>query len=112
MWREARLDRRRADRALDPVARREAVARQQERIDRLVRSALHAFEKRFCAATLKRLSPQTRERLEALLIPDPPSTSGTHPDPEPGRAAIIELLADSGPPGLKSLLEEIAKLDR
>ena len=83
-----------------------------ERIDRLVRSALHAFEKRFCAATLKRLSPQTRERLEALLIPDPSSTSGTHPDPEPGRAAIIELLADSGPPGLKSLLEEIAKLDR
>jgi uncharacterized protein DUF4158 len=38
-----------------------------ERIDRLVRSALHAFEKRFCAVTYKRLSPQTRESLESLL---------------------------------------------
>src|SRR5206468_3480872 len=55
--------------------------------------------------------PQTRERLEALLTPDPSSTSGTHPDPEPSRAAIIDLLADSGPPGLNSLLEEITKLD-
>src|SRR5262249_42645153 len=62
--------------------------------------------------TLRRLSPQTRERLEALLIPDPPPTSATHSDPEPGRAAIIELLADCGPPGLKSLSEEVAKLDR
>ncbi len=83
-----------------------------ERIDRLVRSALHAFEKRFCARTLKRLSPQTRERLEALLTPGPSSTSGTRPDLEPSRASIIDLLADSGPPGLKSLLEKIAKLDR
>src|SRR5262249_28421564 len=52
------------------------------------------------------------ERLEALLTPDPSSTRGTHPDPEPSRAAIIDLLADSGPPGLGSLLEETAKLDR
>ena len=31
-----------------------------ERIDRLVRKALHAFEECFCAATLARLSPEAR----------------------------------------------------
>ena len=42
-----------------------------ERTDRLVRSALHTFETRFCAATCKRLTPAVRERLEALLLPEP-----------------------------------------
>src|SRR5262245_30536844 len=65
-----------------------------ERIDRLVRSAVHAFEGRFCAATLKRLSPQSRERLEALLLPNPPSADGTQSDLESGRAVLTELHAD------------------
>jgi TnpA family transposase len=83
-----------------------------ERIDRLVRSALHAFEKRFCAATLQRLSPLTCERLEALLLPEPLAADETPTNPEPGRAVLTALLADPGPASLESLLEEIAKLDR
>ena len=82
-----------------------------ERIERLVCSALHAFEKRFCAATLKRLSPLARERLEALLLPEPSAAGGTQEQPEPGRAVLTRLLADPGPANLGSLLEEIAKLD-
>jgi TnpA family transposase len=83
-----------------------------ERIDRLVHSARHTFEKRFCAATLKRLSPQARERLEALLLPNPASADGTQSDLEPGRAVLTELHADPGPASLASVLEGIAKLDR
>jgi hypothetical protein len=83
-----------------------------ERIDRLVRSARHAFEERFCAATLKRLSPQARERLEALLLPNPNSADGTQSDLEPGRAVLTELHADPGSASLASVLEGIAKLDR
>lgn len=41
-----------------------------ERFDRLIRSALSAFEKQFCDATAQRLSLQTCERLDALLSPD------------------------------------------
>src|SRR5207237_3926206 len=83
-----------------------------ERIDRLMRSALHAFEKRFCAATLKRLSPQTREHLEALLQPEPSAVDGTPPLSEPDCAVLTGLLAAAGPGSLESLLEERAKLCR
>ena len=83
-----------------------------ERIDRLVRSALHTFETRFCAATCKRLSPQIRERLEALLLPESTAASDPREPLEPGWAVLTRLLADPGPANLESLLEEIAKLDQ
>jgi TnpA family transposase len=83
-----------------------------ERIDRLVRSALHTFEERFCAATLARLSAETRERLEALLLPAPAPTHETQELAESGWAVLTGLLADPGPVGLESLLDEVAKLER
>ena len=83
-----------------------------ERIDRLVRSALHAFETSFCAATYKRLSPLICERLEALLLPESTAASGPREPLEPGWAVLTRLLADPGPANLESLLEEIAKLDQ
>src|SRR4029077_19543868 len=83
-----------------------------ERTDRLVRSTLHTFETRFCAATCNRLSPQARERLEALLLPEPSAASEPREPPEPGWAVLTRLLADPGPANLESLLEEVAKLDQ
>ena len=83
-----------------------------ERTDRLVRSALHTFETRFCAATCQRLPPPVRERLEALLLPEPSAASDPREPLEPGWAVLTGLLADPGPANLESLLEEVAKLDR
>ncbi len=83
-----------------------------ERIARLVRSALHTFETRFCATTCQRLSPPVRERLEALLLPESPAAGDPQEQPEPGWAVLTGLLADPGPANLESLLEEVAKLDR
>ena len=40
-----------------------------ERLERLVRSALHRQEEAFCAAVLARLPPETRAGLDALLHP-------------------------------------------
>lgn len=76
-----------------------------------MRSARHTFEKRFCAATLKRLSPPVRERLDALLLPEPSAVGRTQEPSESSRAVLTRLLADPGPASLGSLLEEIAKLD-
>ena len=39
-----------------------------DRVTRIVRSALRAFETRFYAATMRRLSPETRQELDALLV--------------------------------------------
>jgi len=44
----------------------------QDRIDRLVRSAIHQHEERFCEALLTRLPVGTQARLDALLLPSKP----------------------------------------
>ena len=83
-----------------------------ERSERLVRSALRAFENGFCAATLNGLSPQTRERLEALLLSEPSAPGASRESAQSGWAVLTGLLDDAGPAGLESLLVEIAKLVR
>jgi len=40
-----------------------------DRVDRIVRAAIHAHDGHFCAGILGRLAPETRARLEALLRP-------------------------------------------
>ena len=40
-----------------------------DRIDRIVRAAIHAHDEGFCYGVLSRLTPATRGRLEALLRP-------------------------------------------
>jgi hypothetical protein len=40
-----------------------------DRVDRIVRAAIHAHDGHFRATILGRLAPETRERLEALLRP-------------------------------------------
>ena len=41
-----------------------------DRVDRIIRAAIHAHDERFHAAILDRLAPATRGRLEALLRPE------------------------------------------
>ena len=84
-----------------------------DRIDRIVRAAIHAHDERFCAGVLSRLAPATRERLEALLRPaanessDPPSDQSTGTAP----ALLLRLRGDPGKPSLASVQDEFAKLE-
>jgi hypothetical protein len=79
-----------------------------DRIDRIVRAAIHAHDERFCAGILGRLASGTRERLEALLRPARPV-----PDPsaQPAPALLLRLRSDPGKPGLAGVQDELAKLE-
>jgi hypothetical protein len=82
-----------------------------DRIDRIVRAAIHAHDERFCAGVLSRLAPATRARLEALLRPaanessDPPSEQSSAP------ALLLRLRGDPGKPSLAGVQDELAKLE-
>jgi TnpA family transposase len=84
-----------------------------DRIDRIVRAAIHAHDERFCAGILGRLPSATRGRLEALLRPaanessNPPSDQSTGAAP----ALLLRLRGDPGKPSLAGVQEELAKLE-
>jgi TnpA family transposase len=85
-----------------------------DRVERLIRSALHQFETQLGERVLHRLSPSTRKKLDALLdtetsIDDETQPSGT---PESGQAVLQELRADPGRASLENLLREMTKLER
>ena len=87
----------------------------RERLDRLVRSALHAFEQRVCTDVLHHLSPSTRMALETLLAPEVRAqhdADGDETSPAGGRALLHELRADAGRATLDNLFREIAKLEQ
>jgi len=66
-----------------------------ERLDRLVRSALHRQEEAFCAALLARLPPGATDGLDALLrVSDPPPDDGE--DVAPGPPALLTLRTGTG----------------
>jgi len=82
-----------------------------ERLDRLVRSALHRQEEAFCAALLARLPPETAAGLDALLrASDPTPDDGE--DAVPGPPALLTLRAGTGQARLQSVSEEADKLRR
>jgi hypothetical protein len=66
----------------------------QDRIDRLVRPAIHQHEERFCEALLTRLPVGTQARLDALLLPS--EHFSYEKGQEPGRSLLQELRADPG----------------
>jgi TnpA family transposase len=84
-----------------------------ERLDRLIRSAVHREDRRVGHEILHRLSAQTQEQLEALLGPaelpvsDADATASTFE-----RALLQELRADPGRATLDNLVQELAKLER
>jgi len=84
-----------------------------ERLDRLIRSAIHREDTRVGTGILHRLSATTHAQLEALLGPAEAPASG--PDvsaPTLERAVLQELRADPGRATLDNLFQEIAKLER
>jgi TnpA family transposase len=84
-----------------------------DRIERIVRAALHAFDERFCGDIHARLPPATRMRLDALLRPaatEPKDAANQEPDGSVP-AALMQLRSDPGGPSVNSLQAELAKLD-
>jgi TnpA family transposase len=84
-----------------------------DRIDRIVRAAIHAHDSRFYTDTVGRLAAGTRERLEALLRPAGNESDNPTPDPsgQPAPALLLRLRGDPGKPGLAGIQDELAKLD-
>lgn len=84
-----------------------------DRIDHLVKSAVHTFETKFCEGILQRLSASTREKLDALLMPTQENVPEKEQDPqtEKGWALLYHLRTDPGRATLENLLKEITKLE-
>jgi len=83
-----------------------------ERLERLVRSALHRQEEAFCAAVLARLPPETVAGLDSLLRP--PDPDGVDDGVEEGGASppLLALRTGTGQANLQSVSEEANKLRR
>lgn len=78
-----------------------------ERIERLIRSAVSATEKEFCADILKQLSIPTLKKMDALLN----TKDGLDDDQSHFRQSVFNFLkTDPGRTSLKSILKEISKL--
>src|SRR3954447_11407715 len=84
-----------------------------DRVDRIVRSAIHAHEVRLYARIRDRLTPETRARLEALLQPGSDAGSGSDGDGQPGAvpALLLRLCGDPGRPSLAGVQAELARLE-
>jgi hypothetical protein len=83
-----------------------------ERLDRLIRSAVHQEDTRVGNGILHRLSARTQGQLDALLGPAQPPDSDADAAPTIERALLQELRADPGRAASDNLLQEIAKLER
>ncbi len=83
-----------------------------ERLERLVRSALHRQEEAFCAALVARLPPEAAAGLDALLRPPVPDAGEASGEEADHVAPLLALRAGTGQASLKSVAEEAAKLRR
>ncbi len=81
-----------------------------ERADRLIRSAVRAYEERFYGETMGRLSPLTRARLDALLQGAEGDETAAREEAS-SRAVINTLREDAGRAGVNSIRDEMEKLD-
>jgi hypothetical protein len=84
-----------------------------DRVERIVRAAIHAHDERFQATILSRLSPESRARLEALLrsAEDGSGSPPSDPSAQPAPALLLQLRADPGRPGLAGVQEALARLE-
>ena len=84
-----------------------------DRVDRIVRAAIHAHEERFHTTILSRLSSETRARLDALLRPaeDEPENAEADASAQPAPALLLQLRADPGRPGLAGVQDALARLE-
>jgi TnpA family transposase len=74
-----------------------------DRVDRLIRSAIAAFEEEFCHGLTGTLPAAAQQGLDALLLTD---------QPESGRVPLHQLRADPGSASIETLEEELGKLQR
>lgn len=81
----------------------------RDRVGRIVRAGINAYEERFYAATVSRLSPLTRTRLDALLLS--PEGQDAEDDNSSSPAAITALRADPGRASVNSMRAELTKLE-
>ena len=85
-----------------------------QRLDRILKSAVAAYEERFCASIVGRLSATTRHALDALLT----TMEAAHPDadsadPAADRRAVIQVLkGDPGPLAVETARDEVDKIQR
>ncbi|MEO8409188.1 MAG: DUF4158 domain-containing protein, partial [Propionivibrio sp.] len=84
-----------------------------DREDRIARSALRAHEDRFHNGVYERLSPATRECLDALLRPEGGGSEGLNQDDAIGSApaVLLKLRGSPGQPSLASMQDELTKLE-
>lgn len=84
-----------------------------DRVERIVRTALRAHEDRFHADVYERLSPATRDRLDALLRPEKAGSDDATQDDAAGSApaVLLTLRGSPGRPSLASMQDELAKLN-
>jgi Domain of unknown function (DUF4158) len=74
-----------------------------DRVDRMIRSAIAAFEEEFCLGLMGTLPAAAQQGLDALLLTD---------QPESGRVPLHQLRADPGSTSIETLEEELGKLQR
>ena len=72
-----------------------------DRMQRLLRGALHGSEDDFTLSLVQQLSSESKKRLDALL---------EVPSPESGRVPLHELRSDPGPASIETLETELGKL--
>jgi len=83
-----------------------------DRVTRIVRSAVRAYEDRFAATIYARLLPEVRSRLDALLHPAPRRSDDGADEPSPAgaRAFLNFLRGDPGRASLDSVMQELERL--
>lgn len=79
-----------------------------DRVERIVRSAIHTHEGQFCDKIYAQLPPFSREQLEELL--QAPSSSSSDASTEMTPARLVWLRSNPGRPSLTSVQDALAKL--
>ena len=84
-----------------------------DRVDRIVRAAIHGHDERLYASVRDRLTSATRDRLEALLRPaiSPEGSSDGDGLLETAPVLLLPLRGDPGRPSLAGVQAELAKLE-
>lgn len=83
-----------------------------DRLDRIMKSAVHSFETAFFAAIQEKISPAVRHQLDQLLIDSELDKDLLSAEQESDWSVFSKLKTDPGRVGLASVLKEIAKLKR